>query len=152
LFVAAAGASAALAGLVVVAISINIERILKYPGLPERGLVTLLLLLGVLVVSLLLLEPGLSRTAVGIELLVEGVVITATVATLTLLSRPRDDEESYLASALLLAAIGTVPFVVAGVSFLAHSGGGMTWVLTGFIAAIVGAMINAWVLLVEILR
>jgi hypothetical protein len=137
---------------VVVAISINIERILKYPGLPERGLVTLLLLLGVLVVSLLLLEPGLSRTTVGIELLVEGVVITVTVVVLTLKSRPRDEEESFIVSALVLAGIGTVPFVVAGVSFLTESGGGMTWVLTGFIAAIVGAMINAWVLLVEILR
>lgn len=136
----------------VVAISINIERILRYPGLPERGLVTLLLLLGVLVVSLLLLEPGLSRTTVGVELLVEGVVITVTVAALTLWSRPRGDEESYLASALVLAGIGTVPFVVAGISFLAESGGGMSWVLTGFVAAIVGAMINAWVLLVEILR
>ena len=136
----------------VVAISINIERILNYPGLPERGLVTLLLLLGVLVVSLLLLEPGLSRTTVGIELLVEGVVITVTVAALTLRSRPHGEEESYLVSALVLAGIGTVPFVVAGVSFLAESGGGMTWVLTAFIAAIVGAMINAWVLLVEILR
>ncbi|MFL5855709.1 MAG: hypothetical protein ACJ76M_03425 [Solirubrobacteraceae bacterium] len=135
-----------------VAISINIERILRYPGLPERGLVTLLLLLGVLVVSLLLLEPGLSRTTVGVELLVEGVVITVTVAALTLWSRPRGDEESYLASALVLAGIGTVPFVVAGISFLAESGGGMSWVLTGFVAAIVGAMINAWVLLVEILR
>ncbi|MFL5850433.1 MAG: hypothetical protein ACJ76R_16005 [Solirubrobacteraceae bacterium] len=135
-----------------VAISINIERILRYPGLPERGLVTLLLLLGVLVVSLLLLEPGLSRTTVGVELLVEGVVITLTVAALTLRSRPRGDEESYLASALVLAGIGTVPFVVAGISFLAESGGGMSWVLTGFVAAIVGAMINAWVLLVEILR
>lgn len=135
-----------------VAISINIERILRYPGLPERGLVTLLLLLGVLVVSLLLLEPGLSRTTVGVELLVEGVVITVTVAALTLRSRPRGDEESYLRSALVLAGIGTVPFVVAGISFLAESGGGMSWVLTGFVAAIVGAMINAWVLLVEILR
>jgi hypothetical protein len=137
---------------VVVAVSINLERILQYPGLPERGLVTLLLLLGVLVVSLLMLEPGLSRATVGIELLVEGVVITVTVAALTFWPRPRDDEESHLMSAVLLAGIGTVPFVVAGVSFLAESGGGMTWVLTGFIAAIVGAMINAWVLLVEILR
>jgi hypothetical protein len=138
--------------LVVVAISINIERILNYPGLPERGLVTLLLLLGVLVVSLLLLEPGLSRTTVGIELVIEGVVVTVAVTALTLISRPRGEQESYLASALLLAAVGTLPFVVAGVSFLAEAGGGLSWVLTGFIAAIVGAMINAWVLLVEILR
>jgi hypothetical protein len=137
---------------VVVAISINIQRILGYPGLPERGIVTLVLLLGVLVVSLMLLEPGLSRTTVGIELVIEGVVVTVAVTALTLISRPRGEQESYLASALLLAAVGTLPFVVAGVSFLAEAGGGLSWVLTGFIAAIVGAMINAWVLLVEILR
>ena len=41
LFVAMAGASAALAGLVFVAVSINVERILQYAGLPERALQTL---------------------------------------------------------------------------------------------------------------
>ena len=136
----------------VVAVSINIERILAYRGLPERGLVTLLLLLGVLVVSLFGLGPGLSRTSLGVELLIEGVVITAVVTIMTLRSRPPPGEESHLFSALFIAAIGTLPFIVAGVSVLAESGGGLSWVLTGFISAIVGAMLNAWVLLVEILR
>ncbi len=61
LFVATAGASAALAGLVFVAVSINIERILKFSGLPERALETVLLLLGVLLVSVVGLIPGQSR-------------------------------------------------------------------------------------------
>ena len=51
-----------------------------------------------------------------------------------------------------IAAIGTLPFIVAGVSVLAEAGGGLQWVLTGFISAIVGSMLNAWILLVEILR
>ena len=63
LFVAAAGASAALAGLVFVAISINIERILKFKGLPERGLETVLLLVAVLIVSMVGLIPGQSHVA-----------------------------------------------------------------------------------------
>ena len=136
-----------------VAISINLERIVNFRGLPERGLVTLLLLLGVLVVSLMGLEPGVSRTAFGVQLLVEGIVITVVTGTLTLRTRPEPDEpEQHLLSSLSIAAIGTLPFIVAGVSMLAESGGGLSWVLGGFTAAIVGAMLNAGVLLVEILR
>lgn len=69
LFVAAAGASAALAGLVFVAVSINIERILRFSGLPERALETLLLLVGVLIASIIGLIPGQGRAALGSELL-----------------------------------------------------------------------------------
>lgn len=68
LFVACAGASAALAGLVVVAVSINVDQILKFEGLPQRALSTLLLLLVVVVVSILGLAPGQSSTALGVEL------------------------------------------------------------------------------------
>jgi hypothetical protein len=55
LFVATAGASAALAGLVFVAVSINIQRILAFPGLPERSLETLLVLVSVLLISVVAL-------------------------------------------------------------------------------------------------
>ena len=65
-------AAAALAGLLFVAVSINPERILEYPGLPERALETLLLLIGVLLASIIGLAPGQSRTALGVELLIEG--------------------------------------------------------------------------------
>ncbi len=58
LFVAAAGASAALAGLVFVAASINVEHILKFEELPARAQMTVLLLLSVVIVSLIGLIPG----------------------------------------------------------------------------------------------
>jgi hypothetical protein len=82
LFVATAGASAALAGLVFVAVSINIERILKFAGLPERGLETVLLLLGVLVVSVVGLIPGQGRPPLGVELLVVSLTVGVALARL----------------------------------------------------------------------
>ena len=58
LFVAAAGAGAALAGLVFVAVSINIDRILAGEGLPDRALSTVLILLMAVCVSIVGLIPG----------------------------------------------------------------------------------------------
>jgi hypothetical protein len=82
-FVAVAGASAALAGLVFVAVSINVDRILGLPGLPDRALATVMLLLSVVLVSLLALIPGQSRGALAAELLVVGLVFTALIIELT---------------------------------------------------------------------
>jgi hypothetical protein len=51
-----------------------------------------------------------------------------------------------------LAVLATLPILIAGVSLIAESGGGLYWLLAGIIGAIVGSGANAWVLLVEILR
>jgi hypothetical protein len=53
LFLAGAGASAALAGLLFVAMSINLERILQGAGLPGRAGEAIVLLVAVLVFSML---------------------------------------------------------------------------------------------------
>jgi hypothetical protein len=45
-----------------------------------------------------------------------------------------------------------VPLLIAGVSLIAESGGGLYWLVAGISFAIAGAIANAWVLLVEILR
>jgi hypothetical protein len=60
LFLAEAGASAALAGLLFVALSINLERILKGAGLPGRAGEAIVLLLTALVLSTWVLVPGQS--------------------------------------------------------------------------------------------
>jgi modulator of FtsH protease len=153
LFVAGAGAGAALAGLVFVAVSINIERILKLEGVAERALATVLLLLAVVIVSITGLIPGQSRTALGLELLLEGLFFAALITRLSFASLPDWREHlSWLSGRLVVAAIGTVPIAVGGASLLAESGGGLYWVAGGIVGAIAGGVATAWVLLVEILR
>ena len=81
-----------------------------------------------------------------------GVVATAYLSSNAMKSTATDDEPSHVGSALAVVLLAMVPLLIAGISLLAETGGGMYWVLAGFVTTIVGAVSNAWVLLVEILR
>ncbi|MET0558441.1 MAG: hypothetical protein ABW065_07190 [Solirubrobacterales bacterium] len=151
-FVAVAGASAALAGLVFVAVSINIDRILKFKGLPERALETVLLLMTVLLVSLAGLIPGQSATALGVELLLLALALGAGVARLPLGSGDPDAAPGRRRSRWVIRAIVVLPLLLGGITVIAEAGGGLYWVVASIALGIVGAITNAWVLLVEILR
>ena len=72
--VAVTGATAALIGLLVVALSINLRQIVGSEHLPTRALLALLLLVMPLVAGILLLVPQ-TTTAFGVELVVLGVVV-----------------------------------------------------------------------------
>ena len=153
LFVATAGAAAALTGLLFVAVSINLERILAFRGLPNRALATLVLLLEVTIASIFGLAPGQSTTTLGVELLAIGLISLAAVSLLIRKSfDPAHQSAGRMAGNGTVGALATVPFVIAGVSLIAESGGGLYWVLAGIVGAILGGVTNAWVLLVEILR
>jgi modulator of FtsH protease len=151
LFVGAAGASAALAGLVFVAVSINLDDVLAGKGLPDRALATLTQLLAPLIVSILVLIPQ-STTALGAELLGVGLASVATAGGFTWRSLPPQALRSWVVGRTSTALLGTVPYVVAGVSLLAEAGGGLYWVAGGVVLGVLGGVINAWVLLVEIRR
>src|SRR6202046_3522250 len=74
-FIAAAGATAALSGLIFVAVSINLRDILAEekkigsPYLTGRALESLVALLGVLAISLVGLDPSIGRVAFAAVLL-----------------------------------------------------------------------------------
>lgn len=154
LFVATAGASAALAGLVFVAVSINLERILSFRGLPERALETLLFLVSVLLVSVVALIPGQDHVALGLELLVVTLAIDAVVLRQPAIQAEAGEEiqSSWRIARWALRGIATVPFLIGAVSVLAECGGGLYWLVAGIVLAIAASVANAWVLLVEILR
>ena len=151
-FVAAVGASAALLGLLFVTVSINLEHILKYPHLPGRAAATLGILLTVLVICCFGLAPSQSSKAFGWEI----VVVTW---------RPRPRSSGYRHAAgqpgnprswtlgnLLVLLIPVLVLLGGGASLLAGGGGGIYWLLFGTALVFIAASINAWVLLVEILR
>lgn len=150
LFVAAAGASAALAGLLFVAVSINVERIVEYRGLPERALEALVMLLGVLVISILGLIPGQDHIALGIELLLTG--LAGGVGVMVLTKRQSVEPHPWRRLRLAMAAAAVLLPLIGGATVLIAAGGGLYWIAAAVIWAIIVAVANAWVLLVEILR
>ena len=151
--VALVGASAALAGLVFVGVSINLARIVSTGSLPEYALEALVLLLAVLVISSLLLVPQ-PLTAAGVELLLAGIVDTAILLFLVIYTHRKVDPRYYgylwFRTALNLCA--TLPFVIAGVAVLLWNAGGLYWIVPAILLSIIVAIYDAWVLLVEINR
>jgi hypothetical protein len=154
LFVAEVGASAALAGLLFVAISINLARILRGVGLSGRAGEAMVLLVAVLVVSTLALVPGQSSTVLGAELLVAGLLAWSALVTIHVRAvRGQVGPSSrVLAGRIVLAQTAVLPLLVAGVSLLLGAGGGLYWLVPGVVFCLVIAVLDAWVLLIEIAR
>jgi hypothetical protein len=154
LFVAETGASAALAGLLFVAVSINLARILQGPGLPGRAGEAIALLIAVLVVSTLALVPGQSRAVLGAELLAAGLCAWALQLGIHVRAVRGHvaPSRAVLGGRIVLAQCAALPFVVAGASLLLRAGGGLYWLVPGVVLCLVVAVLDAWVLLVEILR
>lgn len=153
LFVATAGATAALAGLLFVAVSINLDRIIGEAGLPDRALETVLLLVGVLIISIVGLIPGQSHGVLGLELLVVSIGLTFQVIRLPVLREESGPQiRAWLISRWAIRVLALAPLIIGGASLITSDGGGLYWIVAGIVFAIAGAVANAWVLLVEILR
>ena len=53
---------------------------------------------------------------------------------------------------VVVTQAATLPMVVAGVSLLLEAGGGLYWLVPGVAFSLVVAVVNAWVLRVEVVR
>ncbi|HEY7068086.1 MAG TPA: hypothetical protein VII06_41935 [Chloroflexota bacterium] len=153
-FLAQVGASAALAGLLFVGVSINLEKILASPWLPGRALETLVLLLTVLVVSSVMLVPRQPLPLLGGEVLVLGLANWLLMTRLHLQARQVVAPSLRQSFAARVASVqaACVPFIVGGIILTFQSEAGYYWLVAGVLGCVVVAVLNAWVLLIEINR
>jgi hypothetical protein len=147
-------AAAALTGLLFVAVSLNLDRILKGGKfLPTRAAETLATLLLVVAASAFTLIPQSTRL-VGLEILI--IVVPMLVVTvrsqLAQRRRNRNDPLLWTISRMASTGLATIPCTIAGLSLATGWGGGLYWLAPTALLGIIGAVYNAWVLLVEIVR
>jgi modulator of FtsH protease len=149
-----AGAAATLTGLVFVALSINLNRIMSVPGLPGRGAESIMQFLQVFFISTVALIPRQPERTFAIEVLFiaaasGGAQVTAQVRYLKVRT---GHPWSWFVSRALMSQFATIPFGVAGVTLLLGLPGAIYWLVPGFIVSFLAGIVSAWVLLVEILR
>lgn len=158
LFVCAGGATAALSGLIFVGLSVNIRAVLvldKRDGrnfLTGRAMEALAALLIVLVISIVGLTPNIGRGALAAFILFTAVGSAISPVRVAQVSRGRGPVGGTLLLRLITAGALTLSLLVGGVTLAAGHGGGLDWLPVAFVLAITVAAVNAWVLLVEVLR
>lgn len=153
-YVAAAGAAAALAGLLIVAMSLHLRAILGHPALRPRAVTSLFGLVAVICLSGVVLAPGVDARAVGVATAVFLVVMLITIILYAIRYR-------HLSARVAASTTAVAPRAGAGLlmfaltvystwSLLAERGGGLY-----VMALLVGVMVvwpvaNAWNLLTAI--
>ena len=153
-FAAETSVSAGLTGLLFVAISINLSDILLNPALTSRAAKALSTLVEVLLVASLCLVPGQSGMLLGSELVVVG---TFGWVLITRWQRAATHGNPYIGPVQrvgldALTQGSSLPMIVGGVSLMAGRGEGLYWLVAGLIGSLIAALLDAWVLLVEIKR
>jgi modulator of FtsH protease len=151
-FVAEVGAAAALTGLLFVAVSINLTRILAIPHLPDRAGETLVVLGGALVVATFGLIPDQHFVALGCEVGTTGLFVWGATVRTQWRSYRDVDARQWLARRVVGTQLATLPFIVGGALLVEGNRSALYWIVAGVLASFASGMQNAWVLLIEILR
>ena len=149
-FVATAGAAATLTGL----ISISLAKILSIPTLPNRAFISLILLLAILVLSVLFIVPGQSFAMLALEVLLLGLIVWITVSTMDvaiLRSKENQFKRLYVLN-MALNQFSVLPYLVGGIVIWVNGTTGLYWIVPAMVFSFIKAVLDAWVLLVEINR
>jgi modulator of FtsH protease len=149
-----AGAAATLTGLVFVAVSLNLNKIITVTGLSGRAAESILQLVEVFFIATVGLIPRQSTDAFAIEVLGIGAFfyLAQAAGQIRYLRSRKGHPWSWFVYRAVMGQLGTIPFCIAGVTLLLGNCSGVNWLVPGFILSFAAALVSAWVLLVEILR
>jgi hypothetical protein len=153
-FMAEVGASAVLTGLIFVGVSINLTRILALPRLPSSALLALVILLTMLLVSSLLLVPGQALWLAGSETLAIGLISWLVTARLDIITLRRTDSQYRFMCLgnIALTQLAILPYIAGGALLLLQGLVGLYALVVAVVFSFAKAVLDAWVLLVEINR
>ncbi|MBT2452934.1 hypothetical protein J7F03_39085 [Streptomyces sp. ISL-43] len=151
--VAIMGAAGALAGLVIVAASVNIAEVVKAPSLTSRLAGDIAGLVLALSGSAVGLVPEVSPMSYGLSMavLTAGAGLLQVQATRRIYENRHPDNQMKFGK----SAVGFVaPFayLVGAALLITGSPQGVVWFAAGSIVAIITALVISWIALVEVLR
>jgi hypothetical protein len=152
-FAVQAGAAATLTGLVFVAVSINLARILSVPGLPGRAFDALLQLLQVFFIASFALVPQSAELLATEILVIAALSLVGQIVSQSRYARLRPDHpRSWLVIRIVMTLAATLPFFLAGLMLLLGNPAWTSGMVFGTVFSFIAAVMGAWVLLIEILR
>jgi hypothetical protein len=153
-FVAEVGASAALAGLFVVAVSINVARIVATNGLPQRAKQALYTISYVLISSSLGLFPGLTLIQYGWASLILAIFFFWNALHFLSVSIEFQGPVRLIwvfSTALGSLYVGTT-LLVGAILLMKGRESGLYWTAGSVLLALATTLQHAWALMVEILQ
>lgn len=149
-----ASAAATLTGLVFVAVSINLRKIVETPGLAGRAAESLIQFLQVFFISTAALIPRQPIQDLAIELLTVGVVswLLQGVSQIRYARARSGHPLHWLLVRTVQTQLASIALFAGAVLLLQGNISGAYWLVPGFGFSFVAGVVNAWVLLVEIQR
>jgi hypothetical protein len=150
LFIFVGGASTTLTGLLALALSINLRRIMKTPIHRARSREALVTFLILILLSILMLIPGQDNMSLGIELVTLGIASLGAALWLQYLTLGGLDpslRRRWIARIALLDS-GSTCEIIGGYSLSIGNGGGLYWLVPTIFLCLVWGLLNSWELIV----
>lgn len=151
-FIAMAGASAALSGLLIVAMSVNIRQLLLSLSLPVRAGAAISAVTAALLTSCLFLVPGQPKWALGVEVLLASLLLWVIWGAVVKAVRADPQPSRPAPIRDVVPAFAPALFSAAGALLIAELDAGFGVLAAACLVAIVAGLLFAWIALVEVLR